>query len=106
MKRFAKEEAQYKQRVKELEDKGKLHKLDAEFIKNGTQEYKRQFTYWQHVRERNHRQFHNTLKITHGMMQREKDMISKYEAAMSMKMPEDKKPSQPAKVEAPEVVFV
>merc|ERR1719321_972871 len=105
-KRFVKQEAQYKERVKELEDKVKLHKFDSEFAKNGTAEYKRQYTYWQHVRERNHRQYHNTLKITHGIMQREKDMISQYEKALAMRDTSASGSEAPAKAtQAPEVVL-
>jgi len=107
--RFDKQQKEYQERVKYLEDKAKAHKLDAEFVKNGTAEYKRQFTYWQHVRERNHRQYHNTLKITHGMMEREKNMISQYEKALAMPDPAASASKAPAKAakpeEAPEVVL-
>jgi len=103
--RFAKQQSDFDAKIKDIKTRHDKHKLSDEFFKNETRDYTRQFKYWQGVRERNHRQFHNALKITHGMMQREKDMISKYEAAMTMKMPEDtKKPAAP--VEAPEVVFV
>jgi len=105
--RFAKQQAEFDQRIKDIQTRHNNHKLSDEFFKNETRDYTRQFKYWQGVRERNHRQFHNALKITHGMMQREKDMISQYKAAMSMKMPEDKKKATAAApVEAPEVVFV
>lgn len=104
--RFAKQQSDFDAKIKDIKMRHDKHKLSDEFFKNETRDYTRQFKYWQGVRERNHRQFHNALKITHGMMQREKDMISKYEAAMSMKMPakDTKKPAAP--VEAPEVVFV
>lgn len=109
--RFDKQQKEYQERVKYLEDKGEAKggKLDAEFVKNGTAEYKRQFTYWQHVRERNHRQYHNTLKITHGMMEREKNMISQYEKALAIPDPAASASKAPAKAakpeEAPEVVL-
>jgi len=102
--RFAKQQSDFDARIKDIQTRHDKHRLSDEFFKNETRDYTRQFKYWQGVRERNHRQFHNALKITHGMMQREKDMISKYEAAMSMKMPEDKKKAA-APVEAPEVVL-
>jgi hypothetical protein len=105
--RFAKQQSDFDAKINDIKLRHDKHKLSDEFFKNETRDYTRQFKYWQGVRERNHRQFHNALKITHGMMQREKDMISKYEAAMSMNMPEDKKtPAASKPVEAPEVVFV
>jgi len=106
--RFAQQQADFDAKIKSIKEKHDAHKLNDEFFKNETRDYTRQFKYWEGVRSRNHRQFHNALKITHGMMQREKDMISKYEAAMSMKMPEDSKKAavQAAPVEAPEVVFM
>merc|ERR1719313_2514354 len=102
---FAKQQAEFNSRIKEITDKHNRHRLSDEFFKNETRDYTRQFKYWEGVRERNHKQFHTALKITHGMMQREKDMISKYEAAISMKMPEDTK-KVAAPVEAPEVVLM
>jgi len=107
--RFAKQQKEFNDKIKEIKLRHDKHKLSDEFFKNETRDYTRQFKYWEGVRSRNHRQFHNALKITHGMMQREKDMIAQYEAAMSMKMPEDnnKKTAAPAKPEeAPEVVFM
>jgi len=107
--RYAQEQADYDARIKEIKAKHDAHRLNDEFFKNETRDATRQFKYWEGVRSRNHRQFHNALKITHGMMQKEKDMISKYEAAMSMKMPEDsKKDNKKAAVpvEAPDVVFL
>merc|ERR1719213_862794 len=97
--RFAKQQSDFDAKIKDIKMRHDKHRLSDEFFKNETRDYTRQFKYWQGVRERNHRQFHNALKITHGMMQREKDMISKYEAAMSMKMPkavaDTKKPAAP-----------
>merc|ERR1719298_18898 len=108
--RFAKQQSDFNAKIKEIKLRHDSHKLSDEFFKNETRDYTRQFKYWEGVRSRNHRQFHNALKITHGMMQNEKNMISKYEAAMSMKMPGEEKKAKtaaPAKPEeAPEVVFV
>merc|ERR1719272_941306 len=93
--------------MNETKTKHDKHKMNDEFFNNETRDNTRQFKYWQGVRSRNHRQFHNSLKITHGMMQNEKNMISKYEAAMSMNTPEENKKAVPAQpVEAPEVTFV
>lgn len=104
-KRFAKQQAKFNEQMKGINDKVALHKISPEFAKNGTAEYERIFKYWQGVRERNHRQFHNALKITHGMMQREKDMISQYERALALpdSVPKSAAPAKP--VEAPEVVL-
>lgn len=107
-KRFLEQQTKFNQRIKECKDKHDRHMLSDEFFKNETRDYTKQFKYWQGVRERNHRQFHNALKITHGMMQREKDMIAKYKAAIALKVPAEGKSAAPAKaekVETPEVVF-
>jgi hypothetical protein len=107
--RFAKQQKEFNDKIKSIKERHEKGKLSDEFFKNETRDYTRQFKYWEGVRSRNHRQFHNALKITHGMMQREKDMISQYEAAMSMKTPADNKKTTaaPAKAEeAPEVVFM
>eukprot|EP00746_Dinoflagellata_sp_MGD_P164461 gnl/MRDRNA2_/MRDRNA2_93094_c0_seq1.p1 gnl/MRDRNA2_/MRDRNA2_93094_c0~~gnl/MRDRNA2_/MRDRNA2_93094_c0_seq1.p1 ORF type:complete len:302 (+),score=97.27 gnl/MRDRNA2_/MRDRNA2_93094_c0_seq1:79-984(+) len=101
--RFAKQQAEFNAKTKSIKDRHDAHKLNDEFFHNETVDANRAFKYWEGVRSRNHRQFHNALKITHGMMQRMKEMISKYEAAMTMKT-EDKKPAAP--VEAPEVVLL
>merc|ERR1719420_1456760 len=99
--RFAKQQKEFNDKIKEIKLRHDKHKLNDEFFKNETRDYTRQFKYWEGVRSRNHRQFHNALKITHGMMQREKDMIAKYKAAMSMNVPggNAKKPAAPAKPE-------
>jgi hypothetical protein len=105
--RFAQQQKEFNGRIANIKMRHDKHKLSDEFFKNETRDYTRQFKYWEGVRSRNHRQFHNQLKITHGMMQNEKNMISKYEAAMSMQEPEHAKKAAPAKPEeAPEVVFV
>lgn len=112
-KRFLKQQEEFNKRIKESKDKHDRHRLSDEFFHNETRDYTKQFKYWQGVRERNHRQFHNALKITHGMMQREKDMIAKYKAAIALKMPAaagahgGAAPAKAAeKVEVPEIVFL
>lgn len=102
--RFAKQQAEFDAKTKSIKERHDAHKLNDEFFKNETVDANRAFKYWEGVRSRNHRQFHNALKITHGMMQNMKGMISKYEAAMSMKTEDKKKAAAP--VEAPEVVLL
>merc|ERR1719235_1016268 len=63
------------------------HKLSSEFAANQTRDYTHQFKYWEGVRDRAHKQFHNSLKITHGLMAKEKDTIKKYEEALATKDP-------------------
>merc|ERR1719199_1723542 len=90
--RFAKQQKEFDEKIKSIKERHEKGKLSDEFFKNETRDYTRQFKYWEGVRSRNKRQYHNALKITHGMMQREKDMIAQYERAMSMNVPdEDKK---------------
>merc|ERR1719213_1218433 len=95
--RFAKEQAEFNKRLKTIKERYEHHKLSEEFYKNETRDYTKQFKHWEGVRSRNHRQFHNSLKITHGMMQKEKDMITQYEKAIAMKDPAN----QHAKAKAP-----
>jgi len=102
--RFAKQQADFNAKTKSIKDRHDAHKLNDEFFKNETIDANRAFKYWEGVRSRNHRQFHNALKITHGMMQRMKEMITKYEAAMTVKTEDKKTAAVP--VEAPEVVLV
>merc|ERR1719387_1524094 len=84
-KRFAKQKAEYETRLAHIEDEHNNHGMSDEAYKNATAQATRFFKYWERSRERSHRQFHNALKLTHGSMQREKDMIGAYETAIAGK---------------------
>jgi len=108
-KTFEEQQARFDKQMQETKEKFDHHRLPEDFYKNETRDMKRQFKYWEGVRSRNKRQYHNNLKITHGMMAREKDMITQYESAMNT--PDTVKISSSAPVgkkepeQAPEVVL-
>lgn len=106
-KRFETQKQEFYARMNATKQKHDDHRLNDEFFANETRDYTRQFKYWEGVRARNKRQYHNALKITHGMMQREKDMVAQYERAMKTPVPQKQAAAQ-AKVpeESPEVVFL
>jgi hypothetical protein len=82
-KRFATQKAAFDKRIQKIEDEVKQHKFSAEFGANQTRDYTQQFKYWEGVRSRDHKQFHNALKITHSLMSKEKDTIHQYEVALA-----------------------
>jgi len=82
-KRFATQKAAFDKRIQKINDEVKAHKFSAEFGANQTRDYTQQFKYWEGVRARDHKQFHNALKITHGLMAKEKDTIHQYEVALA-----------------------
>merc|ERR1719160_1919489 len=91
-KRYADQKAAFDKRIQSIKDNVAHHKFSAEFGANQTRDYTQQFKYWEGVRERDHKQFHNALKITHGLMAKEKDTIKQYEKAIaSTKDSEDEK---------------
>eukprot|EP00746_Dinoflagellata_sp_MGD_P070319 gnl/MRDRNA2_/MRDRNA2_28787_c0_seq1.p2 gnl/MRDRNA2_/MRDRNA2_28787_c0~~gnl/MRDRNA2_/MRDRNA2_28787_c0_seq1.p2 ORF type:complete len:302 (+),score=97.97 gnl/MRDRNA2_/MRDRNA2_28787_c0_seq1:92-997(+) len=82
-KRYATQKAAFDKRIQKIQDEVKAHKFSAEFGANQTRDYTQQFKYWEGVRQRDHKQFHNALKITHGLMAKEKDTIHQYEVALA-----------------------
>lgn len=116
-KRYEEKKVEFDKRILSINDHCKKHPEFTscpELAKNQTADYTRQFKYWEGVRERDHKQFHNSLKITHGLMHKEKEAIKQYEAALATKDPEAtpvaaEKTKKPAaadtKMEAPDVVL-
>jgi len=83
-KKFIEEkEGQHKKKLAEIEAKFKKGVLSAEFHTNETHDEQRSWTYWTHVRERQHHQFHTSLKIQHATMMKEKNMIEMYEKTIA-----------------------
>jgi hypothetical protein len=80
---FADKEAEHNRRLVRIEARFKNHTLSAEFRTNETRDETRMWTYWQRVRERQHRQFHTSLKIQHGTMERVKTMMDMYEKTIN-----------------------
>jgi len=84
-------------------------KLSDDFKANETKDENRLFNYWQRVRERQHRQFHTSLKIQHGTLQKVKTMIDMYEKAIAGKDDRAQAKEQLARVAGgavPEVVLL
>merc|ERR1719453_1481593 len=63
-KRYADQKAKFDQKIASIKDEVAHHKFSAEFGANQTRDYTHQFKYWEGVRQRDHKQFHNALKIS------------------------------------------
>jgi hypothetical protein len=66
----------------------RLATIEARFRKtdvhtNETRDENRIFNYWRKVRDHQHRQFHTSLKIQHGTMEKENMMIDAYEQTIT-----------------------
>jgi len=98
---------EHKARLANITGKVTGHKLNAAFAANETRDENRLWSYWQRVRERQHRQFHTSLKIQHGTMEREKQMIDMYEKTIAGTADKASVKSELSKVAggAPEIVF-
>lgn len=108
-KRYSEKEKQHNARIAQIEARGKNHTLSDEFRANETRDENRLWTYWERVRERQHRQFHTSLKIQHGTMERVKGLIDMYEKAISGKADKAEMQQKLARVGAgiaPEVVLL
>jgi len=110
-KRHAEKEKQHDARIAEIDARGKSHSvhLSADFLKNETHDEMRLWNYWERVRERQHRQFHTSLKIQHGTMERVKGLIDMYEKTISGKADKTKMAQELRRVGAgiaPEVVLL
>lgn len=81
--RFEEMQAAHEARLATIEARFKNHTLSAEFRTNETRDENRLWSYWQRVRENQHRQFHTSLKIQHGTMNKVKTMIDAYEKTIS-----------------------
>jgi hypothetical protein len=108
-KQFEEHQKDHKDRVDKIESKHKEHHLSDEFYKNETRDEGRMFSYWERVRERQHRQYHTSLKIQHSMMSRVKQMIDMYEKTINGKASDKdkvKKELQQVTGGMPEVVLL
>jgi hypothetical protein len=108
-KKYAEKEKKHNDRIAQIEARGKNHTLSADFLKNETKDEMRLWNYWERVRERQHRQFHTSLKIQHGTMERVKGLIDMYEKTISGKADKTKMAQELRRVGAgiaPEVVLL
>jgi len=105
--RFEVQQKEHLARLATIEARFKNHTLSEEFRTNETRDENRIFNYWAKVRERQHRQFHTSLKIQHGTMQKEKMMIDAYEKTIAGTANKAEVRKEIAKVSGvPEVVFL
>eukprot|EP00429_Kryptoperidinium_foliaceum_P135437 CAMPEP_0176273418 /NCGR_PEP_ID=MMETSP0121_2-20121125/46210_1 /TAXON_ID=160619 /ORGANISM="Kryptoperidinium foliaceum, Strain CCMP 1326" /LENGTH=275 /DNA_ID=CAMNT_0017613603 /DNA_START=69 /DNA_END=896 /DNA_ORIENTATION=+ len=77
--------ADHNKRMLAIDTSFKNSSLSAEFHANETHDENRLWSYWERVRERQHRQFHTSLKIQHGTLEKVKQMIDMYEKTISGK---------------------
>lgn len=81
------------------------HKISQGFYVNATNEENWQYDYMVRCRNRAHKSFHTQLKLTHGLMEKEKGMVSAYNTALAAPAPGTKvQAAQPQAV--PEIVLL
>eukprot|EP00445_Apocalathium_hangoei_P006126 CAMPEP_0203864212 /NCGR_PEP_ID=MMETSP0359-20131031/14632_1 /ASSEMBLY_ACC=CAM_ASM_000338 /TAXON_ID=268821 /ORGANISM="Scrippsiella Hangoei, Strain SHTV-5" /LENGTH=273 /DNA_ID=CAMNT_0050781909 /DNA_START=53 /DNA_END=874 /DNA_ORIENTATION=+ len=83
--KFELKTAEHGRRIQAIDARFKNHTLSAEFKTNETRDETRLFSYWERVRERQHKQYHTSLKIQHGTLEKVKTMIDMYEKTISGK---------------------
>jgi hypothetical protein len=81
--RFEEQKKKHEEKLASLKDKLDHHKISKEFFDNSTKDEDRLFKYWDSCRTRAHHQFHTQLKLTHGLMEKEKGMIGAYDKALA-----------------------
>merc|ERR1719191_2296803 len=81
--RYEEQKKKHEEKLASLKDKLDHHKISKEFFDNSTRDEDRLFKYWTSCRESAHHQFHTQLKLTHGLMEKEKGMIGAYDKALA-----------------------
>merc|ERR1719499_498140 len=108
--KFEEKQVEHERRLANIAARVKNHSLTKEFGTNETRDENRLWTYWEHVRERQHRQYHTSLKIQHSTLTKEKQMIDMYEKTIAGKESKKQLAKEFAKVGgpavAPEVVLL
>jgi len=99
--------SQHEQHLAKISARVQNGTLSKEFGTNETKDENRLWTYWEHVRERQHRQYHTSLKIQHSTLTKEKQMIDMYEKTIAGKESKKQLAKEFSKVAggAPEVVL-
>eukprot|EP00413_Alexandrium_margalefii_P025887 CAMPEP_0204564878 /NCGR_PEP_ID=MMETSP0661-20131031/35144_1 /ASSEMBLY_ACC=CAM_ASM_000606 /TAXON_ID=109239 /ORGANISM="Alexandrium margalefi, Strain AMGDE01CS-322" /LENGTH=287 /DNA_ID=CAMNT_0051572569 /DNA_START=40 /DNA_END=903 /DNA_ORIENTATION=- len=80
---FAEKQAEHDARIAHIAAQNGT--VSDEFRANETRDENRLFSYWQRVRERQHHQFHTSLKIQHATLEKVKKMIDMYDKAIAGK---------------------
>lgn len=107
-KKFARRKAEHEKRLKRLEDRHQ-HGMEKKAYEKALWQENHNFKKVAvAARERHKRSFHNTLKMIHGMMAKEKTMISAYKEAIPAEPESKEHKKKPAKLSEnePEVVLV
>lgn len=107
-KKFDERKAEHEKRLKQLENRHQHGMLDKVYNKAVWQENHNFKRVAVAARDRHKRSFHNTLKMIHGMMAKEKTMIAAYSGALSAKPTSQEQKKKLAKlgVDEPDVVLV
>lgn len=108
-KRFEDKQGEHVQRIATIEARFKNGTLSAEFRTNETHDENRLWNYWEKVRERQHKQYHTSLKIQHATLEKVKAMMDMYEKTISGKADKAQVAKELSKVSGgalPEVVFL
>jgi len=101
-KREKEEKKDFDAEIKNLEEKKKRFKGDA----NATKTYDNIEKYWRRQRSIAHRQYHTVLKIAHGGMEKFKSVMHAMQAAVDGKKPDEKTMKAVQSMEMPEVVLL
>lgn len=107
--KYDEKQALHQKRLDEVEARFKNHTLSAEFRTNETRDENRLWSYWERVREGQHKQFHTSLKIQHATLDKVKKMVDMYEKTIAGKTSKSQVAKQLAKVGGgglPEVVLL
>merc|ERR1711920_788642 len=96
--KFDEKKSKHQQRLNDIDARYKNHTLSLEFRTNETHDENRIWNYWERVRERQHKQFHTSLKIQHSTLDKVKTMIDMYEKTISGKADKNQVARQLAKV--------
>lgn len=105
---YAEKQARHNATLARIETRFKNHTLSAEFRANETRDENRLWSYWEKCRERQHRQYHTSLKIQHATMERVKNMMDMYEKTIAGTANKAQVVRQLARVSGgmPEIVFL
>jgi len=104
---YEEKRSQHEEHLAKISTRVQNGTLSKEFGTNETKDENRLWTYWEHVRERQHRQYHTSLKIQHSTLTKEKQMIDMYEKTIAGKESKKQLAKEFSKVAggAPEVVL-
>merc|ERR1719215_737100 len=80
---YEEKQKEHEQNLVAIDARFKNSTLSADWKTNETKEENRLWGYWERVRQRQHSQYHTSLKIQHGTLEKVKTMIQAYEGAIA-----------------------